>query len=218
MKNSMEKKYKYLGYFLLLLIPITFAGFYRTYISQFPNFEESIKDIDTYVHIHALISSAWILILIIQPFLIQNKKNKFHRTIGKISYIIFPLLILSFIPLIIKSINVGKIPFTFLPLSDLILLIVFYSLGIYNRRTVAKHMRYMIVTAIVLLGPTMSRMGIFLLGWSLTLTQHILHVFLYTLFISLILYDKANNKNYLPYKLGLFCYIIHHVLFYIILA
>jgi len=29
----MEKSYKYLGYFLVLLIPLTFIGFYRTYFS-----------------------------------------------------------------------------------------------------------------------------------------------------------------------------------------
>ena len=88
----MGKTYKYLGYFLLLLIPLTFAGFYKTYIGQFPDFEEKI---DSFIHFHALIASLWILILIIQPFLILNKKYAAHRTIGKLSYILFPLLILS---------------------------------------------------------------------------------------------------------------------------
>lgn len=34
----MEKKYKNLGYFMLLLIPLTIAGFYKTYIGQYPDF------------------------------------------------------------------------------------------------------------------------------------------------------------------------------------
>ena len=95
----MEKNYKYLGYFLLILIPLTFAGFYKTYIGQFPNFEEKI---DSFIHFHAIIASLWILLLIIQPLLILNKKYKVHRTIGKFSFILFPLLILSFIPQMIK--------------------------------------------------------------------------------------------------------------------
>ena len=90
----MEKKYKYLGYILLLLIPLTFAGFYKTYIGQFPNFDDNI---DSLVHFHAFIASIWIVMLIAQPLLVLNKKLKAHRTIGKISYLVFPLLILSFI-------------------------------------------------------------------------------------------------------------------------
>ena len=37
----MEKAYKNLGYFFLLLIPLTFLGFYKTYFIQFPSFEEN---------------------------------------------------------------------------------------------------------------------------------------------------------------------------------
>jgi hypothetical protein len=96
------EKYKYLGYFFLLLIPLIFAGFYKSYFEPFPNFN---KNINVFVHLHAFIASIWILILIVQPFLILKKKYSVHRTIGKLSYIIFPLLILSFIPQIIKIIN-----------------------------------------------------------------------------------------------------------------
>ena len=86
----MDKSYKYLGYFFLLLIPLTIAGFYKTYIVQFPNFKANVTPL---IHIHAFIASVWIGILIVQPFLILNKKFALHRKVGKISYIVFPLLI-----------------------------------------------------------------------------------------------------------------------------
>ena len=69
----MEKNYRYLPYFLILIVPITIAAFYKTYIVQFPNFSERNG---TFIHIHAAISMIWIAMLIIQPFLIQaNIKN-----------------------------------------------------------------------------------------------------------------------------------------------
>ena len=209
----MEKKYKYLGYFLLILIPLTFAGFFKTYIGQFPNFEEKI---DTFIHLHAFIASVWILMLIVQPLLIINKKYPLHRTIGKLSYILFPLLILSFIPQLIKIISSEDINFLFFPLSDSILLIVFYSLAIYNRKTVSKHMRYMIATAIVFLGPTVGRIGGILLEWPVLLSQSVLYGVIYLILISLIFYDRANKRNYNPYLFAFSCYVIHQVVFYLI--
>lgn len=209
----MERTYKYLGYFLLLLIPLTFAGFYKTYIGQFPNFDENIG---VFVHLHAIIASTWILILIIQPFLIINKKYKIHRIIGRISYFIFPLLILSFIPQMIKIINSENINILFFPLSDSILLILFYSFAIYNRKTVSKHLRYMVAAALVFLGPTVGRIGPFLLEWSEFLTQNVQYGIIYIILISLIFYDKYNKRNYFPFLFAMLCYIIHQSIYFII--
>lgn len=67
---------------MLMLIPLIFAGFYKSYIGYFPNFGDKIT---VFIHIHALIASVWILMLIIQPFLILNKKFALHRATGKFS-------------------------------------------------------------------------------------------------------------------------------------
>jgi len=84
----MDKTYKNLGCFPLLLIPLTFVAFFKTYIVQFPNFHPNNN---SYIHIHTLIASVWILMLIIQPLLILNGKFAIPRTVGKLSYIVFPL-------------------------------------------------------------------------------------------------------------------------------
>jgi len=209
----MEKKYKYLGYILLVLIPLTFAGFFKTYIGQFPNFEEKI---DSFIHLHAFIATIWILLIIVQPVLILKRKNTVHRKIGRLSYIVFPFLILSFIPQMIKIINSGNIKYLFFSLADSILLIAFYSLAIYNRKSISKHMRYMILAAIVLLGPTVGRIGNILLEWSELVSQNFLYGIIYLILISLIIYDKSNNKNYKPYLVGLVCYVFHQAAFHIV--
>ncbi|MFX0555546.1 hypothetical protein ACOCEA_02040 [Maribacter sp. CXY002] len=166
----MEKAYRKLGYFLLLLIPLTFLGFYKTYFVQFPDFEENIT---AFIHFHALIASIWILMLIVQPLLIINGKNRLHRKIGKLSYIVFPILILSFVPQMIKIINSDAPQTLFFPLADSMLLILFYSLAIGNRENASKHMRYIIGTATVFLGPTIGRIGPKLLDWPESVTQNV---------------------------------------------
>ena len=207
----MDRTYKYLGYFLLLLIPLTFAGFYKTYFEPFPNFG---KNIDVYIHIHAVIASLWIGILIVQPFLIVNKKIALHRSVGKFSYVVFPLLIISFIPRIIKTINSGDIQYLFFPLADGFLLVAFYVLAIYYKKKTAKHMRYMIASALVLMGPTFGRIGPNLLGWSELSTQNIEYAIIYTILVILILYDLKNKRKFQPYLIAIVGFVIHQLVYY----
>ena len=67
----MERKYKYLGYVMILFVPLVFLAFYQTYFKDFPQFPSGINAFD---HIHSVIASAWIALLIAQPLLIRYKK------------------------------------------------------------------------------------------------------------------------------------------------
>ena len=79
-------------YYFIFLLLISIAGFYKTYLVKFPNFEGF-----TFVHhFHGAVMLTWILMLIAQPVFIRTKKLKWHRIVGKASYFIFPLLVLSF--------------------------------------------------------------------------------------------------------------------------
>tara|TARA_R110002050_G_scaffold3935_3_gene20182 strand:+ start:51443 stop:52075 length:633 start_codon:yes stop_codon:yes gene_type:complete len=206
----MEKAYKNLGYFFLLLIPLTFLGFYKTYFVQFPDFEENLT---TFIHLHAIIASIWILLLVVQPLLIIYRKNQLHRKIGKLSYIVFPILISSFVPQMIRIINSDAPQILFFPMADSVLLILFYSLAMYNRGTVSKHMRYILGTATVFLGPTIGRIGPQILEWSEHVTQNLQYGIIYLILIGLIFYDKRNEKNYRPYLLILSTWVIHQITF-----
>ena len=208
----MEKAYKNLGFLLILLIPFTFLGFYKTYFNQFPTFEET----NTYIHIHATIASIWVLMLIAQPLLIRKKKYKLHKQIGKISYLVFPLLILSFIPGIIRIFNSDSPTILFFPLSDVIMLIILYSLAIYHRKNTPKHMRYMIGIILVFLDPTLGRIGIFWLELSDKVNQNVLCMVIYLILIGLIFLDRKNDRNYKPYLLIISLWIIHQITFNLI--
>lgn len=206
----MEKAYKNLGYVLILLVPLTFLAFFKTYFNQFPSFEENTN---TFIHLHAIIASVWIVLLIVQPILIRNRKNALHKKIGKASYIIFPLLILSFIPQMVRILNSDNPDVLFFPLADSLTLTLFYALAIYNKKKISKHMRYMIGAALVFLGPTIGRIGPLILGLSENVTQNAQYGLIYMILIGLILLDRKNNKDYKPYVLILSVWIVHQIIF-----
>lgn len=207
----MEKSYKYLGYFLLLLIPLIFAGFYKTYFVQFPGFE---KITDYTIHIHAFIASVWVLILIVQPFLIANKKLAWHKIVGKVSYFIFPLLVLSFLPGIIKTYNAGVYKNMFFPVADCIVLTLFYVLAVYHKKKSSKHMRYMVTSSLMLLGPTVGRILPNLLGFSEIATQNGQYACIIFILSVLVFYDSKNKKKYQPYLTAIAVFSIHQLVFY----
>ncbi len=167
-------------------------------------------------HVHGVIAAIWVLMLIVQPFLVYNKKLPLHRKIGKLSYIVFPLLILSFIPQIIKIIRTEDIRNLFFPLGDGALLITFYQLAIYNKKKSGKHMRYMIASALVLLGPTVGRMGPTLFGWSGLFTQNFQYALIYAILIALIFYDRKNHRKYQPYLISIAGFFLHQVVFHLL--
>lgn len=210
----MEKKYKYLGYFMLLLIPLTFFGFYKSYFGLIPEFNETT---DTVTHLHAFVSSLWIGTLIVQPFLISNKKFKTHRAIGKLSYILFPLLAVFFILQMVKDSGADNIiQAIFFPFRDLVLLIIFYGLAIYHRKKRAIHMRYMIATALVFLFPTVGRIAGGIMGIEGIGGTEITYLLIYLIFMGLLYYDTLNQTKVKTYHISCFCFMVSHVAFLIV--
>jgi hypothetical protein len=207
----MEKKYRYLGFFMLLLVPLTIAAFFKSYIEPFPVFE---KRVNYLTHIHAGIATVWILILIAQPFLIYNKKYSIHKTIGQLSYVVFPLLMLSFIPEIIRQIKSANPENIFFPVGDGVLLIAFYSLAVYYRKHTKEHMRFMIATSIVFLGPTVGRIGPLLFNWTELTTMHVQYTIIYSILISLMVYDKFEKTKFYPYLIAASGFVLHQLVYY----
>ncbi|MGC4036998.1 MAG: hypothetical protein QM764_13655 [Chitinophagaceae bacterium] len=209
----MERSYKYLGYFLLLMLPLIFFAFYKPYISKFPDFGVNF---DKTKHIHAFIASLWVLTLILQPFFIINKKIAWHRTIGKASYVLFPLLIFSFLPGIIKLYKSSDFRNMFFPVGDCIVLIILYSLAIYYRKKPVKHMRFIIASTLTLLGPTVGRILPIWFGMGDVSTQTIQYLATFGILLSLILYDRKNKRNFKPYVIATYLFAAHAVVFYIL--
>ena len=207
----MEKGYRNIGYIFLLFIPLTFLGFYKTYFVLSPEYEGTV---DLYTHLHALVASIWITLLIAQPLLIRYRNFKLHRFFGKISYVVFFALILSFIPQMIKEYGKNLIPLN--AGFDIVLLVLFYTLAIKHKNKVAVHMRYMIAIALIFLGPTLGRIIFILLGWEGLGSFHIPYVAVIGILLGLIIWDKKNNRTYKPYVVAVIAFAIYLIALYTI--
>ena len=87
-ENTMQRNivFLFIGIWLCAII-----GFHKTYTIHFPQF----KGFRWEHHFHGAMLMSWFLLLIIQPILIRFDKNNIHRSLGKISYVLVPLVCYS---------------------------------------------------------------------------------------------------------------------------
>jgi len=153
------------GFYFVILLILAIVGFWRSYFSKF--FGDFFGDIDHYIHFHALTMLLWLGMLIAQAFLIRYNQRSLHRRIGKFSYLLVPVLVVSLVLLAHSQITIheygltyGRLYVLFLQLSLLAIFIIAYGLAIAHRHEPARHARYMICTALTLIDPAVARIPI----------------------------------------------------------
>ena len=75
---------------IAILIVLTW-GFYRTYIIFFPSFE----GFQFVHHFHGATMLLWMAILVVQPWLMSQNKFRIHKAIGKSTFVLAPILMVS---------------------------------------------------------------------------------------------------------------------------
>ena len=160
-------------YFFIFLLLMSFAGFYKTYLVKFPNFQGF-----TWAHhFHGVIMLTWILMLIAQPIFIRTKNFRLHRIVGKVSYFIFPLLLLSFFLVAraaylrnikIESETEALASMGFSGIPDMFYISILYGLGIYYKKKASYHLRFFASIGLMILGPGLGRFLIAVCGLPFT--------------------------------------------------
>ncbi len=211
----MDKTYKNIWILFLSVLVVIFLGFYKTYFGILDSFEE----ISTALHLHTLLFLFWFAMLFIQPYLIRKKKFRLHRIIGKSSYILVPLLVISVFFVAkqqyIRDIGLMSrdqcIANLIVPLPQIALFVGFYIMSIVHRKNVGFHVRYIVSATLVLIGPGIGRF--FILGLGLTFQEAVMASFLVTELVALglILYDRKNGNNPKPYVILLGLFIFTHI-------
>lgn len=206
------------GYYFLGLFVLAIAGFWPSY---FAKFFDGTADFTFYFHFHAFFAVLWIFMLIAQPLLIRQKKFALHRKVGKLSYILVPLIFISIILLAHSTIKGPKENLGFelwVPFKDLLIFAVGYGIAIKYRRTMAIHARGMIVAGIVLIEPALVRLilYVFFPGEGFAPTGYIaMIVLLYGLFIGLIFAERKQKVGRWVFPLALALYVfVHSVLLF----
>ncbi len=159
-------------YFFIFLLLISFAGFYKTYLVKFPNFE----GFTSVHHFHGAVMLTWILMLIAQPVFIRTKKFRLHRIAGKASYFVFPLLVLSFFLVArvsylrnIKSAGeIEALAGMANGIPDMFYISILYGLGIYYKKKTSFHLRFFACIGLMILGPGLGRFLIAVCGLPFT--------------------------------------------------
>jgi len=200
---TMDKVYRTSSYLFIAVLLMAFAGFYKTYFGLFPHFE----GITAALHFHAVTILVWIGILIVQPFLIRGKKLELHRLIGKLSYVVVPLVVLSTI-WIMRLAFIRNTPIAhgapdtrLIGIADLSFFVLFYLIAIYYRHKTSYHARYMAMTILPFMNPSLGRLGI--PGPFLALI----------ILVGLLIYERFNHRIYRPYLIGLSAYLAIYLFF-----
>ena len=160
MKSTLPSiRFEKSGYFFIGLLLLAFLGFWNSYFSGFFSGQFNYS---FYFHFHAIMMILWVVLLIVQPLLIRNKMLSLHKSFGKLSYVIMPLLLLSVFLIMhhgLKKVPIENVSFKMImfPVRDIIVLIIAYGIGILYRRNYVIHSRAMILTGIVFIEPALIR-------------------------------------------------------------
>ncbi len=165
MEKALQNRIVYLFVGILL---ITFLGFYPTYLSKFPTF----PGFGNAHHFHGFVALLWLLLLIVQPFLIRTKRYSLHRQLGKVGYVLMPLVMLSLFGVARAGYlrNIQTMPEADAlagltnGLPDILFLGTLFTLAMVYRKNTPYHLRFMASTGLMMLGPGLGRFLIVFCG------------------------------------------------------
>lgn len=150
------------GYYFVALLLIAVFAFW------IPWYSNIFGDHSIWRNFHAVVMTLWLVLLISQAFLMRSGKLAEHHKLGKVSFILGPLCVISF-PLLAVSMFPAEgtaMP----PLRAYVLWLQiglgtlfawFFLAAIFYRKEPVRHARYMIATAITLIDPIVARLVIF---------------------------------------------------------
>lgn len=139
---------------VIALVPLSYFGFRASYWTHFPRF----FGVGWEVHFHLLTIACWLSMLVAQAWLAAKGRIPQHKRIGRLSYMLVPMIVLGFVLVTnygqLRHKEPGLLGAT---LFDGTAFLVFYLLAIGYRRNTAYHSRYMMLTAVPFINPTLGR-------------------------------------------------------------
>jgi hypothetical protein len=144
-------------WFLAALL-LALVAFWPTYLSQ-------VGAQSGYTHLHAATATLWILLLIAQPAALRAGRRDLHRMLGRASYVIAPLVVISIVLLAHQNMQphegerlLIQTYILYLQLSLALLFAACWVIAIWQRSNRPVHMRFMVLTAITFVDPVVIRL------------------------------------------------------------
>jgi hypothetical protein len=211
----MTRSIQYTVGFTFFIFIVAHIGFYKKYIALFPTFE----DTSFVTHYHATLMFLWLALLVVQPILILNKKIELHKIIGKVSYIIAPLLVFSlflitnqgYLSKLKRMTQVEAYANMSVNIPDFFAFALIYGLAIYYRKKTDWHSRYMIATIFPIIGAAVVR--IFMRNFGVSAQDAFAIVPYITDVVCLIfIATDYRSKKYQPYLITLIILVIEQLI------
>ncbi|MCR8560860.1 hypothetical protein KXD93_24600 [Mucilaginibacter sp. BJC16-A38] len=199
----------YFGFGLLIIL----AGFYNSFLLKF-------GATDNKHQFHGLAALLWMLMLIVQPILTTKTKLKWHRILGKVSFVLVPFVVLS-VCMMEQTMIASKASYppnsvyqlSFVDAFSVIQFLYFYVMAIVTRRKIQEHARYMAATAFIFIIPGLGRL-LFLIPVinTFNITLNVSYALVELVLLVLIWDDHRSGKIRKPYVIALALFAIQHVL------
>lgn len=192
----MEKNYRTLVALFTAITIISLAGFFNSYFRYFPKFE----NIPAFTHVHFIIFLSWFAILIWQPYLIKQRKLSLHRKLGRFTYFLAPVMVLSILMMVKLSVakNLAISPQSAaMALAgstlDVIFFSAFYILSMIYKRNIRQHVAFLIGASLIILNPGLGRLIIHLFSQQAGILAMSLTPYL--VFFTILIYEKVKLKR-----------------------
>ena len=138
--------------YLALLIPATVFAFWKSYFGILGNLPEGMTAL---IHVHAALMILWLFMLIAQAWFVRTKRFLLHRWVGRSSFVIVPVIVLSGLATTHAFFNKPLPPgvtmeevrrLDIITLGQLVAFGLTWWLGIVYRKQTPVHVRFMIST------------------------------------------------------------------------
>jgi hypothetical protein len=171
------------------------------------------------VHLHAFAMMLWVVMLFAQGWSIRAKRFAWHRAIGRSSYLIAPLMILTGLVVIHQFLRRGndgvtdlEATLSTLPFHGVMLFAINYGFAIYHRRQPAAHARWMAGTALIVTAGVV-RICVVYAGSTQQMATHTADLVAQVFLVRLILSDWRDGYRTSPFIPILLMHLPLHVFF-----
>lgn len=119
-----------------------------------------------WLHFHAVTGTLWIFMLIVQPWAIRTGRRGLHVFLGRLSFVLVPLILVAFVGLAHSSMQgksaQGQAVDAYFLYIRVVLVAMFaatYFLGVIHRKDPEVHSRYMLCTGLSFVDPVLHRIA-----------------------------------------------------------
>jgi hypothetical protein len=170
--HSLRGEHRFFSAMAVAIVLVALAGFARTYFLRplLPAPAPPPRELTPLIHLHGLLFTGWVLLLLVQARLVAAKQIGLHRRLGVAGAAMAALMVVVGTLTAIYGVVRGVAPFgmdprrfLIVPLFAIILFAVFVFAGIWARRDAQSHKRWMLLATIALLPPAIAR-WVLLLG------------------------------------------------------